>query len=117
MTTRVVDVRDFKPYKAYWYNQPPDSPYVYIGRAVQIYGRVIIPETSKWHNPRHLKDKNDMTERLEVIRWHKEEYLPGSGLLDQIHELKDKILGCWCKKPKALPCHGDVLAKLANSLA
>ena len=26
-------------------------------------------------------------------------------------ELRGKVLGCWCK-PK--PCHGDVLAKIAN---
>jgi hypothetical protein len=34
------------------------------------------------------------------------------GLINQIHELKDKILGCWCKPD---PCHGDFLVELANS--
>jgi Domain of unknown function (DUF4326) len=33
------------------------------------------------------------------------------GLLKQIHELKDKTLGCWCKPE---PCHGDVLIELAD---
>ena len=33
-------------------------------------------------------------------------------LLIQIHELKDKNLGCWCKP---LPCHGDVLAELSDA--
>jgi Domain of unknown function (DUF4326) len=28
-------------------------------------------------------------------------------------ELKGKVLGCWCH-PK--PCHGDVLARIANNL-
>jgi hypothetical protein len=32
-------------------------------------------------------------------------------LLAQVHELKGKVLGCWCN-PK--PCHGDVLAELAE---
>jgi hypothetical protein len=27
-------------------------------------------------------------------------------------ELKDKILGCWCKP---LACHGDVLAEIADA--
>ena len=54
-----------------------------------------------------------MTERLEAIRWYKEDHLPGSGLLDQLHELKNKLLGCWCKP---LPCHGDVLVELVNQL-
>jgi hypothetical protein len=106
-SARVVNVRDFKPYSKYWYNQPPNSPYVYIGRFVRFW----IPVTSKWHNfP--LKNKDDMAERLQSIKYYREIHLPKSGLLDQIHELKGKILGCWCKP---LPCHGDVLAELANS--
>ena len=108
MTTRVVNVRDFKPYKAYWYNQSPDSPYVYIGR-----WHPQIPITSKWHNVK-LKNQNDMAERLQSIKRYKEVHLSESGLLDQIYELKNKILGCWCN-PK--PCHGDVLAELAERLA
>lgn len=32
-------------------------------------------------------------------------------LLADLHELKGKVLGCWCA-PKQ--CHGDVLAELAN---
>jgi Domain of unknown function (DUF4326) len=32
-------------------------------------------------------------------------------LLKQIHGLKDKTQGCWCKP---LPCHGDILAELAD---
>ena len=109
MITSVVNVRDYEPYSSYWYNQPSDSQYVYIGRAGR---RHPIPE-SKWHNPFRLKDPKDLAKRLEVIRLYKEEHLPGSGLLDQIHELENKILGCWCKP---LPCHGDVLAELANQL-
>jgi hypothetical protein len=32
-------------------------------------------------------------------------------LLDYLHELEEKVLGCWCK-PKA--CHGDILVKLVK---
>jgi hypothetical protein len=110
MTTRVVNVRDYKPYNKYWYsdNRSIDiqQEFVYIGRAV----RFQIPISSKWKN-RPLKDKNDMNERKEAIRWYKEEHLPNSGLINQVSELKGKILGCWCKP---LPCHGDVLVELAD---
>lgn len=34
-------------------------------------------------------------------------------LLEQLRELKGKRLGCWCAP---LPCHGDVLAALADAL-
>lgn len=34
-------------------------------------------------------------------------------ILDHLHLLKDKVLGCWCK-PKS--CHGDILANLVNQL-
>jgi hypothetical protein len=115
LTTRVVNVRNYKPYSSYWYNQPSNSQYVYIGRAVRR-GPVQnhIPINSKWHNPYPIpkEDRNNMAKRLEVIRQHKE-YLLNSGLLSQVHELKDKVLGCWCKP---LPCHGDTLAELANRL-
>jgi hypothetical protein len=36
----------------------------------------------------------------------------GKYLLHDLHELKGKILGCWCS-PKS--CHGDVLSELANN--
>ena len=72
LTTSVVNVRDYEPYSSYWYNQPSDSQYVYIGRAGR---RHPIPE-SKWHNPFRLKDPKDMAKRLEVIRLYREEHLP-----------------------------------------
>ena len=90
MNTTVVNLR----------NQDYD---VYIGR-----GRCPkCGEFSKWKNP--FKIGEDGT-RSEVIAMY-EIYLVESGLINDIDELRGKILGCWCK-PK--PCHGDVLAKLAN---
>ena len=34
-------------------------------------------------------------------------------LLEAIGQLRGRVLGCWCKP---LPCHGDVLAELADAL-
>lgn len=74
-------------------------PYdVYIGR----------PE--KWGNPFSIgKDGN----REEVIQKYMDWLSEQPELLSDIHELKDKVLGCWCA-PKA--CHGDILAEIANKI-
>jgi hypothetical protein len=29
--------------------------------------------------------------------------------MNDLHELKDKVLGCWCRPKKT--CHGDILEK------
>jgi hypothetical protein len=110
MTTRVVNVKDFKPYDTYWYNQPGDCPYVYIGR----YMPHLIPISSKWRNPFKIDDKapNENKERHRVLIEFREYLINQPDLLRQIPlELKDKTLGCWCKP---LPCHGDILAEIAD---
>ena len=69
---------------------------------------VYIGRPSKWGNPFRIgRDGN----REEVIRKYREWLLNNPKLLAQIHELRGKTLGCWCK-PAA--CHGDVLAELAD---
>ncbi len=51
-------------------------------------------------------------ERQRVISKYKEYILNKPELLKLIPiEIKGKVLGCWCA-PK--PCHGDVLAELAD---
>ena len=73
-----------------------ESYQVYIGRG------------SKWGNPFVIgKDgtRKEVIEKYEI--WIKTQ----PHLMKSLHELKDKILGCWCK-PRA--CHGDVLAKLVK---
>lgn len=37
-------------------------------------------------------------------------------LIARLPELQGKLLGCWCKTPRKpdAPCHGDVLARLAD---
>lgn len=64
-----------------------------------------------WGNPFHIgKDGT----REEVLAKYREWLLGNEYLLKRLPELKDKILGCWCKPDL---CHGDILAELVNSLA
>lgn len=79
----------------HWQQEPYD---VYIGRP------------GPWGNPFRLDG-----DRKEAIRQYREWIMyhdDAQSLRDEIHTLRGKTLGCWCK-PKA--CHGDVLAELANN--
>lgn len=69
---------------------------------------IYIGRGSKWGNP--FKIGKDGT-REQVIEKYKFMILMNDDLLNSLHELKGKTLGCWCK-PK--PCHGDVLKELAE---
>jgi hypothetical protein len=75
---------------------PPDT--VYVGRP------------TKWGNPyrvgRHL------TRAEAVARYRAYLLAEGYPLLDALHEIRGKNLGCWC--PLDQPCHADVLLELAN---
>jgi hypothetical protein len=81
---------------------------------------VYIGRPSKWGNPfTHIKDKETKAEyivssRSESIEKYREWITHGDGqyLLDDLHELKGKTLGCWCK-PKS--CHGDILMQLLQN--
>ena len=82
------------------------SPYdVYIGRG------------SKWGNPyTHIKDRETQAEfivdtREEAIEMYRKYLMVRPDLIDDLKELKGKVLGCWCK-PKS--CHGDVLIEFIN---
>jgi hypothetical protein len=75
---------------------------------------IYIGRPSKWGNP-FSHDPNSRAEfivstREEAIEKY-EKYLLESGLIEDIHELKDKVLGCWCHPKK---CHGDILKKYAD---
>lgn len=76
---------------------------------------VYIGRPSKWGNPfTHIDDKHTLAEfivgsRQEAITKYREWILNNPKLLNDLHELKGKILGCWCK-PQS--CHGDVLIEL-----
>lgn len=68
---------------------------------------VYVGRPSKWGNP--YKIGEDGT-REEVIEKYVD-YLLRTGLFNDIKELEGKDLVCWCAP---LPCHADVLLKLAN---
>ena len=74
---------------------------------------VYIGRPSKWGNPfSHLDGKGQfkVSNREEAVIKYRE-WIMKSDLLNDLHELENKILGCWCK-PQL--CHGDVLAGLIN---
>lgn len=75
-------------------NPPP--PYVYVGRP------------SCWGNPYSTPDNGT---RSEVLAKY-ETWIKGrKDLMARLPELKGKNLACWCSP---LPCHADILIKLAN---
>ena len=84
--TRVVNIKDGERYDEY------------IGRG------------SQWGNPFKIgKDGS----REQVIEMYEKWIVDQSWLMDDIPSLKGKVLGCHCKP---LPCHGDVLVKLADGI-
>jgi len=66
---------------------------------------VYIGRGSKWGNPFVIGKDGD---RAEVIAKYEYYLLQNDRLLNDLHELEGKRLGCYCS-PKA--CHGDVLLK------
>lgn len=88
MPPRVLNVRDVGM-------NPPNS--VYIGRP------------SKWGNPFRM---NHVLSREEVIDKYYDYLLNSPSLLDDIHELTDMDLVCWCSPQ---PCHGEILLLMANT--
>lgn len=78
---------------------------------------VYIGRPSKWGNPFSHKENSLAEFKLptneDAIKAYKEWIENGDGrhLLNDLKELKDKRLGCWCYPN---PCHGDVLVALVN---
>ncbi len=79
---------------------------LYIGRAVPEAGL----QASKWGNPFVMADDSD-TERDRAITDFRAWVAEQPELMASLGELRGLRLGCWCA-PK--PCHGDVLAELAE---
>jgi isoleucyl-tRNA synthetase len=83
---------------------------------------VFIARPSKWGCPfTIIKDRSTRAEyvvgsRKELFEKYEDWLENGDGkhLLNDLHELKDKRLGCWCKDlgGKGKKCHGDILVKL-----
>ena len=87
-----VDVRE-------WCKSPRN---VYIGRRTELL------EGSKWANPFRISSSNS---REKVVKLYELYIRNNRVLLGDIHELKGKNLGCWCR-PRL--CHGNVLEKLIS---
>lgn len=71
---------------------------------------VYIGRGSKWGNPFAIGIDGT---REEVISKYENHFLNSPELMNSIHELKGKTLGCYCKP---LPCHGDVLIKYVEEV-
>lgn len=74
---------------------------------------VYIGRPSKWGNPFSWKEGTlaefKVNNKEESIRSYRQWILNNPKLLSQLHELKGKILGCWCSP---YSCHGDILIEL-----
>jgi hypothetical protein len=71
---------------------------------------IYVGRPSKWGNPFEIgKDGT----RKEVIEKYRKHILNSPDLMNDLHELDGKTLGCWCHP---LPCHGDVLVELLSEV-
>lgn len=71
---------------------------------------VYIGRPSKWGNPFAIgKDGN----RDEVIEKYRKYITNKPDLMNDLYEIKGKILGCWCRPNK---CHGDILVELCSNI-
>lgn len=80
-----------------------DEENLYVGRNLHVYTPGSDVKTNKWENPFSLLDYDRQTS-LKLFEKHAREYL-----MQDLHELNGKQLGCWCHP---LPCHADVLIRL-----
>ena len=69
---------------------------------------IYIGRPSKWGNPFQIGTHGT---RKEVIEKYRDYILNNKELMDSLHELEGKVLGCYCK-PRS--CHGDVLVELVK---
>ena len=78
---------------------------LYIGRENRTYNL----KASKWANPYPLTEYS-LQDSLMLY----EKHVIDSGLYNDLHELEDQILGCWCITDKNQFCHGNILIRLYN---
>lgn len=77
---------------------------------------ICVDRTSKWGNPYKIGDNVDgilNLSREQVVRRFEEDAIHNFVFIAHVRaELKGKNLACFC--PLHLPCHSDVLLKIAN---
>ncbi len=82
---------------------------IHAGKKYDVYvGRPGNGKPGFWGNPFLLGADGN---REQVIAKFREHLLRTPELHKRLPELKGKVLGCFCAP---LPCHGDVLAEMAN---
>lgn len=76
---------------------------------------IYIGRPTKWGNPFSHKAgtlaRNRVETREEAIQKYKEWAVTQPQIMNHLHELRGKVLGCWCKPHD---CHGDALVELIN---
>ena len=100
--TRVINMRDSNAVE----NAKRQGVFIRIDRA------------TKFGNPFSHKTAGTLAKyyvetREEAVASYRDWVQSQPELMANLYELKDKVLGCWCKP---LACHGDVLAELADAL-
>lgn len=92
-------------------------PTLVVNIRVQAYD-VYIARPSCWGNPwSHLSSTTArfrVATREEAVEKYRAWIQTQPQLLARLHELRGKRLGCWC--PESKPCHGHVLAELADGV-
>lgn len=87
-------------------------------------GRLPGNEYNKWAYPKELREQfSEGTPRQDIIDAYEDYLLSNLVLMKDLHELKYKTLGCWCKNKKqqntpanGKSCHGDILKKYVTKL-
>ena len=94
-----------------WYDHEKN---VYIGRNAAKYTQRGVQE-SKWATPFFCDKEVGKAEWVvEALVDCYEKYVRKNAvLMNSLHELEGKQLGCWCKPGL---CHGDILVKLYNEV-
>jgi hypothetical protein len=72
-------------------------------------GAVLVARPSRWGNPFGVGPN---LSRAEAVALYEEWLRLQPDLLEQLPHLRGRRLACYC--PLGEPCHGDVLARLAN---
>lgn len=119
-TTRVVNINklSFEEKRAL---QAGDPQYIYIGRAHTLYAGQLTLKKSKWASIHDTAIKDICKQRkcgiaaaMQIAAdQYRDELMGNPKLLAALPELCGKTLVCFCKP---LPCHGDVLVDLIESM-
>jgi hypothetical protein len=83
---------------------------LYIGRSFAEF-----PE-SDWANP--FKVEPGCGRKCVIAKYRRYLVNERPDLMARLHEVRGLTLGCWCKDENGggKPCHGDVIAELADAL-